>query len=512
MRHLDPSEVETGPSPSAVLELQQRKALQANAALIDMCCSNRPGCVHGYIKDVVIANSQRARAIEQFAAEQQPNHITPDLVLNSKISCSQRRAVTRLKALLPGWPGAHGELSLDGQINDPDIFGNTTIFFAARSGAPIWILIDILHHVVDVNALNNDGQTFLFLLDPDNFSQMQCCCDALSTSPHSSAFECLIRRLEARGFDFDHIDHHGRHFLSYLCASTSFNGDWLVDMAEKDPEWKQRLQSLSWVRDSSGSFLQDFARLNTNNEKLAMYTSEQFLPPFMQDPLSHNDGKRRTALHEYIRGQAFLRAPYLLSELIRQNKYRPEYVRENINKYDELGYTPILDFLNRLVAGSFDEEIIVAKTRDLVAFGANINARARDGSTILHIAAKKSCPGLLKYVLSVGVQANCRDEAGLTALDYAARILTRSRTPSAPAILTAMSFKVAGSLLDHASLGMFDTMEWMKKADWVLQRDFKALRAFDLMTGHSGFQTAMEACANNVVCGQPLSHWSDNPL
>ncbi|KAF2794217.1 ankyrin [Melanomma pulvis-pyrius CBS 109.77] len=520
VRHLDPPEMKTGRSPSTVLELHQQKALQANAALITMCCSNTPGCVHRYIGDAAKAIIQRARAEEQFNAEQQAKRVIPDEVLNRAISCKAQAeaAVTSLRVFLSDCPIPNGELTLDDpklcQINDPDVYGNTTLFFAARSGAPIEILIDILRHVVDVNALNDDGQTFLFLLDLDGVSLKRCCCIAPLMLSHSSEFECLIRQLEARCFDFDHIDHNGRHFLSYLCASTPFKGDCLIDLAEKDLGWKERLQSLSWVRDSSGSFLQDFlglnvnngvlARLDVNNEGLTKYISEQFSPPFIQDPLSENDGKRRTAFHEYIRGEEFLRTTSLLSELIRQNKlvYGPGYLRENINKYDELGHTPIMDFLDRAVGGRLDEESIVAKTRDLVAFGANINARARDGSTLLHIVAKKSCPELLQYVLSVGVQANCRDEAGLTALDYVAESLTRSRTSSAPASLTARSLKAAIPLLDYASRGMLDNvassiLERMEKRE--VQKSAKACSAFEVMVRHSGFQTQWEACTNNVA-------------
>lgn len=510
VRHLDPPEVKTGLSPSTVLEIHQQKALQANAALINMCCSNTPGCVHRYIGNAAKAIIQKARAEEQFTAEQQAKRVIPDEVLNRAISCKAQaeKAVTELRVFLSSCPIPNGELTLDDpklrQINDPEVYGNTTLFFAARSGAPIQILINILRHVVDVNALNDDGQTFLFLLDLDGVPLKRCCCNALSMPSHSSEFECLIRRLEARRFDFDHIDHNGRHFLSYLCPSTSFKGDWLIDLAEKDLGWKQRLQSLSWVRDSSGSFLQDFLGLDVNNEGLTKYISEQFSPPFIQDPLSENDGKRRTAFHEYIRGEEFLRTTSLLSELILQNKsvYWPRYVRENINKYDELGHTPIMDFLDRAVGGRLDEETIVAKTRDLVAFGANINARARDGSTLLHIAAKKSCPELLQYVLSVGVQANCWDEAGLTALDYAAESLTRSRTSSAPVSLTARSLKAAMPLLDYASRGMLDNiafsmLERVEKRE--LQRSAKALSAFEVMVRHSEFQTPWEACMTNVA-------------
>lgn len=497
VQHLDPPEVKTGPSPSAVLELHQQKALQANAALIKMCCFKGPGCVHRYIGNVVKAIIERARAEEEFTARQQAKRVVPVEVLNRTFFCKAQaeKAITELRVFLSGCQIPDGELTLDypilRQINDPDVYGNTTLFFAARSGAPIAVLIGILHHVVEVNALNDDGQTFLFLLDPDGVSLKQCCCKASSIPLHSSEFECFIRRLEARRFDFDHIDHNGRHFLSYLCAAPSFKGDWLIDLAEKDLGWKQRLLSLSCVRDSSGWFLQDFLRLNVNNEGLTKYISEQFSPLFMQDPISEHDGKCRTAFHEYIR-EEFLHTTSLLSELL-----RPEYVRENINKYDELGHTPIMDFIDRAVGERLEEETIVAKLRDLVAFGANINARARDGSTLLHIAAKKSCPELLQYVLSVGVQANCRDEAGLTALDYAAETLTRSRASSASVSLTARSLKAAIPLLDYASRGMLDNvtssmLEWMKKRE--LRRCAKALTAFEEMVQHSEFQTPWEAC------------------
>jgi hypothetical protein len=489
--------VQTGPSPSTVLALHRSNMLQDNAALIRSCCSKRLLCIHGLIKNAIIAINQVTAIKAEASRKQYTDAFTGERAMEHPISAQPLseidgflRTSSKTKAKLA--VAELGRFLTDKKSpSDRAMFGNTALFFAARSGAPIEILQLLLRHLKqeDIRATNTDGQTFLFFVDPDpygiSFSRCRC-----YDQPHTSGFECLIRELEVQGFDFDHTDHNGRHFLSYICASKSFRGRWLINLADSDPCWKLRLQLLSAVRDSSGSFLQDYMPISNDKEELREYMSSQFLLPSMHDPRPGDYINSRTMLHEYIRSPDFLRTATRLSELVHANNYlRIPWlgcVTESINKYDEMGYTPCLEFLNRVGDGQLNEETIVAKTRDLIALGANIHARARDGSTLLHLAAKKLYPKLLKYLLSAGIQANCRDQAGWTALDHVTQSLIRSTSLAAPVSLTARSFKAAVPLLGSVSGGKLETVtsKMSKRAKEILS-NAKATNSFSVLAKHS---------------------------
>ncbi len=61
----------------------------------------------------------------------------------------------------------------------------------------------------------------------------------------------------------------------------------------------------------------------------------------------------------------------------------------------------------------------VAVCRLLIAYGANINAAAKDGTTALMKAAQNDKADVVEYLLSKGANPALKDTNGKTALDYA---------------------------------------------------------------------------------------------
>jgi hypothetical protein len=92
---------------------------------------------------------------------------------------------------------------------------------------------------------------------------------------------------------------------------------------------------------------------------------------------------------------------------------------------------------------------IIAEIRNMVNSGADINARSRNGSTILHLAAKEGASCLIDFLLQSGAQVNHRNLEGFSALDYASTSFLRSRKSKAPASVTARSFKSVLRLMPH---------------------------------------------------------------
>jgi hypothetical protein len=111
----------------------------------------------------------------------------------------------------------------------------------------------------------------------------------------------------------------------------------------------------------------------------------------------------------------------------------------------------VMDFLLRAFDQGLDEDFICAKIKVLLKCGANVNARSRGGSTVLHFAAKKAMPKLLELLLKTNIQVDHQDEAGLSALDYAARVLQRSRSAKSRVEVLARSLKTTVQLLSVTS-------------------------------------------------------------
>lgn len=367
-------------SPRGTLLFHRHTIERLNKDLIEFCCSNTPSCIHKRIIDTTIGLPDASGGLQDDENDEDMNH-----------------------------------------FNASTGHGNTALFFAARSGAPVNVLFTLIERTRDVNAVNDDGQTFLFFLDPQHASFSYCECSSQSGLPHKSGFECLIRRLESCSFNFDQIDHHGRQFLSYLFASPSFYPLWLFQIVETDFSWEERVRLLSRIRDSSGAYLRDFISLNHFYKK---FPSEFALCTIGMEGITSNadlsDGE-----------QAIVEA----------------------KTYDQSGRTYLMKFVNEACNSWTDEKLIVSMTRELVNYGANVNARAVDGSTVLHIAAGHGYyPELLECFLSAGAQVNHRNNAGFTALDYAGQHFLQSRSSKARVIDTVRSFKTAIRLLDFALL------------------------------------------------------------
>jgi hypothetical protein len=340
-----------------------------------------------------------------------------------------------------------------------DSYGNSELFFAARGPTGPDILLSLLSVTDDVNAVNADGQTFLYFLDARYFGPFGSLCSCLATF-HRSRFECLIRALERRQYDFDHLDNHGRHFLMYLCASPHFDLRWLLQLTFTDNDWNERVKRVSQLREVGGTFLIDFVTLHPGFEILDEQYKSLFHPLYSFSPhladqfegLHNEDRHGRSQFHQYVHRDWLLKVPQdepswpflFLGGLPLENVC-------DVNKYDGHGRTPIMDFLLRAFDTGLEEDFICAKVKALLNAGANVNARSRGGSTVLHFAAKKAMPRLLELLLTTKVQVDHCDEAGMSALDYAAKVLQRSRSAEFRVEVMARSLKTTARLLSVTS-------------------------------------------------------------
>ncbi|KAF2462991.1 uncharacterized protein BDR25DRAFT_397350 [Lindgomyces ingoldianus] len=406
-----------------IMARHRRKGEQANTSLIQSCCIGTTwrltGCIHRHIQDQI-----------------ESGYLSTRMLLG--LPCK--------------WDA---------------------LFFAARIGAPATIIFQLIDSTLSVNTTNDDGQTFLFVLDPRGLRNAICTCRmaALSSrlgiiarrgreqklfAKHSSAFECLIHQLERRSFNFDQIDHEGRHFLMFLCASASFDLRCLIALGKRSREWEQRLQQLSTYRDNAGMFFVDFLE---SHPDYSCYINELApLGPICPRLIYKGDGSGLTRIlggeDDYGRSWLHKLLQTCDSSLIPGRIFAKEEHKCDINKYDNTGQTPLMGFLNSAVGRSVNEPLELGFIQKLIEWSPNINinARSRDGSTVLHFAAKASLPMILMFLVSKGAVVNQRDATGKSALDYAAESLDQSRSSGAPASFTARSMKCITILFNHGAV------------------------------------------------------------
>ncbi|KAH7067735.1 hypothetical protein FB567DRAFT_254686 [Paraphoma chrysanthemicola] len=371
-------------TPETIVERHRDKIHRANFDLTEACCYPNPKCIHIHIHNAILGTS------------------------------------TELHGLLSSIPAFDGDeggtISSEDDpvfrsINEVDSNGNNALFFAARSAAPPEVLLPILRLTVDINAVNNDGQTFLFLLDPEGFHNRPCICTSGAWGGlfhiHTQSMGCLMSFLERRSFNFEHLDHDRRSFLSFLCASPSFDDEWFHAQLQRTPSWTKTMVGLSRCFDSSDRSYVHYVADETKRTRMVS-------PLFQWSDIPASDATQ---------------------------------------EYDRYGRPRLIQVLESAYSPKDDESQVLHQVKGLVSEGANVNGRSRDGSTALIVAAKRSCPEVVAYLLEMDAQVDHRDDAGFTAMDYAAEGFNRSRKTKVTADVTARSFKSATRLLEYAKLG-----------------------------------------------------------
>jgi len=93
----------------------------------------------------------------------------------------------------------------------------------------------------------------------------------------------------------------------------------------------------------------------------------------------------------------------------------------NIDAQDDRGWTAIMWAAQAMIKGAV--EVLIEK-------GANVNTKAKDGTTLLHIAVVK-CDALVKNIINLGADLNSKTDAGCTPLS----LLTKRWHSSTRALL-----------------------------------------------------------------------------
>jgi hypothetical protein len=361
-------------SRHGVLEQHIETVRKHNAALLGTCrgCSQSQDCVHRRITQVTLFGIQPST----------------------------------------GLPPVQSVVGKYSHYAETDCYGNNVLFFAARIGAPLFVLLEIIQNTPDLNSLNTDGHNFLFVLDPLGFDCPQ---------SNNGDFAKLLDVLEQRRFNFDHLDHNGRSFLLFLCLRPSFRMSWITLLFQKDQAWQWRIKRFALQRDSSGEYLSGYLAGHSDLSTLHRDVLSIICEP-KEKKWKRLNG--RTKLHDRVIEHLELYISYYSKHHTNQRDissviYSSGWDGNDINNYDSKGYTPLTLFVYEALNKHPPvlENYIIYQIQELVGWGADINARCPNGDTILHLAARKSNFKVIQHVFSYSIQINHQNHAGLRAID-----------------------------------------------------------------------------------------------
>ncbi|KAI4226298.1 MAG: hypothetical protein L6R36_003289 [Xanthoria steineri] len=297
-----------------------------------------------------------------------------------------------------------------------DRFGNTSLHFAAFCGASLPHLLCLMEHVdAEVNAVNNAGQTFMHVLDPD------------SLSPEDMI--ALRDQLILDGFIFHYRDVEGQTFLDtlkYGFMQSGFARCWLRPIIRKDKPFhgfsvettSEQLLDGRLVRkifNEIGGHEEQWKMLGwESNSYQHLHCSSninELLEPSYNPMLLKTkdcwDRLGRGLLHIAADDMAGPATPTEAQQR-RSNAMRLNLVKHllsigvDVNHHDHEGVTPLMAHVR---CETYQHAIV----DELLQHGAEPNARDSSGNTALHIAIKLGNMDATKILLGRGANVHARN-------------------------------------------------------------------------------------------------------
>lgn len=322
-----------------------------------------------------------------------------------------------------------------------DQFGNTFYHLLAASGEDIDSLIGLVSQesIAVLNATNTGGQTFLHVLHSNWFEE-------------GSRLSQLVNQLRARQFNFFAADAYGQTFFHLLRLKMKSNQ--MRDITQHfHPTQLNRRDAfgakpmLGRASTIPANREPSLLTIPGSNDRSQQKISEQgkllSIITGANDPARGNaqeDNQGRNALHclaEVVLGMAAIEAhangtptkgvkrkmdvkdePVLQNcPLSRRLQYLETVLQANVdvNHYNTSGDTVLMAFVTHVLDGQEDKDLeqIIKK---LIAAGANLEARNRNGETALQVAARSGQKFAVRVLLEQGANFHVRNCDGRSVL------------------------------------------------------------------------------------------------
>ncbi|KAK3400848.1 hypothetical protein B0T20DRAFT_153846 [Sordaria brevicollis] len=349
------------------------KTEELNNALLAMCCSahiatSSPPCVHERLSKAIEAQESEGHAFRKFTVT-------------------------------------------DEEANMVDKYGNILLHVAARWGARVSILLLLLRHTDDIQAINVRGETFLHVYEPPSHPKLR-----------PASFINLVRHLRSRGFDFCQRDVEKRTFLQHLVPKKTFPIEILHCLFREVGHGTARF--LVANKCSADERLWHCIRKNLSYQSPKLHRifgDEQefvrrYLPEFMGDT-SCNNSTRMTMTSD--------------SDSWRGSGYTGRSSRGSTASSSQcIKRTPVMRLLCKIASGRDSEKNggeanLDQRLETLLGIGpkmtkqdieALLNERDTEGNSALHYAAEFGIVAAVKFIVSHGAQVNVMNNCGNTPL------------------------------------------------------------------------------------------------
>ncbi|KAL5323720.1 hypothetical protein ACEPPN_008261 [Leptodophora sp. 'Broadleaf-Isolate-01'] len=352
-----------------------------------------------------------------------------------------------------------------------DSFQNSVLHIAATLGSPPSYISSLIVLGADVNTLNNAGQTFLHLMEFDDFCGQK-------------GFDSLLGTLGQFQFDFQQQDQNGQtaihtitqkylpwrtldllvhsffiHEVEFPVCRDNLGNTISQHLLEKgftpsDPirysrrsinqppahdQWERYGDQLEIQALHNREIMIKHPSLDTFENMLEAVEYESHSKMLKTivgagiDPL-YEDTEGRNGLHCLAEVRRDLCGPH---EWTSEGTTKPFETQQecyldgllsngvNPNSYDKNGFTPLMSFVLHLreEESEDDMDLLIA---GLLEAGADINSRNRQGETALHIAVKLGRRIATKILLAHGANLHARTSGGLGVLALGMRYSDRA--------------------------------------------------------------------------------------
>lgn len=342
---------------------------ELNMAILRMCCANHARndssqhCVHVRLSDAIEAQATEGPAFRHFTLT-------------------------------------------DDEANMVDKYGNTLLHTAARWGARISLLLLILRHTDDVQAVNHRGETFLHVYYPPEDPRMK-----------PVSFLNLLRQLRARGFDFCHRDVEKQTFLQPLVAKKGFPVETLYYVFREVGQGAARF--LVANRCANGERLWHSIRRNLDQAAPKLHRIfgdelefiRRYLPEFSCETKAPSTADTSTLGSES-------------SISVHPNDSDPD--PNDRNSAQNLRRTPMMKLFRRAASGrGFPDKELVEKLESLFESASKqpdfdlqtyLGRRDTEGNSALHYAAEFGLVPAVQFLCAKGAQVNVFNNCGNTPL------------------------------------------------------------------------------------------------